>query len=164
MKQPWAWAIVHGGKDVENRTRNIAGEFRGVVAIHAGLAWDQSAETSDQIIGALCATNYIDAPIIEARGYVEPDDEEFAPRGYVIGVADLVDVHHDTPDGPPSEACWDAGCTISGPDVSWAQVGAWHLVLRNPRPLVTPVPARGFLGLWTLPEDVEARVREQVSL
>jgi hypothetical protein len=25
VRQPWAWAIVHGGKDIENRTRNIAG-------------------------------------------------------------------------------------------------------------------------------------------
>lgn len=24
MRQPWAWAIAHGDKDIENRSRNIA--------------------------------------------------------------------------------------------------------------------------------------------
>ena len=24
VRQPYAWAIIHGGKDIENRTRNIA--------------------------------------------------------------------------------------------------------------------------------------------
>ncbi len=38
VRQPWAWAIIHGGKDIENRT---AGSIRaggmgpGPVAIHA---------------------------------------------------------------------------------------------------------------------------------
>ena len=40
VRQPWAYAIVHLGKDVENRVRNIAGDYRGPVAIHAALAED----------------------------------------------------------------------------------------------------------------------------
>jgi hypothetical protein len=51
VRQPWAWAIVHGGKDVENRTRNLAGSYRGPVAIHAALrttpdAWRDPAVTA----------------------------------------------------------------------------------------------------------------------
>lgn len=34
VQQPWAWAIVHGGKDIENRTQ--AWSYRGPLAIHAG--------------------------------------------------------------------------------------------------------------------------------
>lgn len=49
VRQPWAWAIVHGGKDVENRTRNIAGAYRGPVAIHAGMRFDQSDEAMASI-------------------------------------------------------------------------------------------------------------------
>ncbi len=33
IRQPWAWLIVHGGKDVENR--QWATRFRGPVLIHA---------------------------------------------------------------------------------------------------------------------------------
>jgi hypothetical protein len=32
--QPWAWAIVHGRKHVENRT--WATDYRGPLLIHAG--------------------------------------------------------------------------------------------------------------------------------
>ena len=38
VRQPWAWSLIEGGKDCENRVRNIAGSYRGPVAIHAGLA------------------------------------------------------------------------------------------------------------------------------
>ncbi len=38
VKQPWAWAIVAGYKDVENRSRRT--NFRGDLLIHAGAAFD----------------------------------------------------------------------------------------------------------------------------
>jgi len=39
VRQQWAWAIIHGGKDVENRswTNRYA---TGVIAIHAGVGLD----------------------------------------------------------------------------------------------------------------------------
>lgn len=33
LRQPWAWLVVHGHKDIENRTRATC--FRGRVLIHA---------------------------------------------------------------------------------------------------------------------------------
>lgn len=38
IQQPWAWAILHAGKDVENRTWRTT--YRGPVAIHASKAVD----------------------------------------------------------------------------------------------------------------------------
>ena len=38
IKQPWAWLIVHGGKDIENRTWPT--RYRGVVLIHSGKKFD----------------------------------------------------------------------------------------------------------------------------
>jgi hypothetical protein len=38
VRQPWAWAIVAGYKDVENRRRRT--EARGPLLIHAGLQMD----------------------------------------------------------------------------------------------------------------------------
>jgi hypothetical protein len=37
IKQPWAWAIIFGGKDVENRS--WCTRYRGPLAIHAGAAY-----------------------------------------------------------------------------------------------------------------------------
>lgn len=134
VRQPWAWAIVHGGKDVENRSRNVAGSYRGPVAIHAGLTEDVAA--------------YDDDMIREALGRVEDSWvlEEQLAVGAVLGVVDLVEVHE------PTEWCsW------------WGQSDAGvHLTLANPRPLARPVPCRGALGLWTLPPGVRDVVLEQL--
>jgi len=44
VKQPWAWAIAHGGKPVENRGNNLRCVKPGeVFAIHAGKGWDSGA-------------------------------------------------------------------------------------------------------------------------
>lgn len=40
IRQPWADAIIHHGKDVENR--NWPTRFRGLVLIHAAKAWGPS--------------------------------------------------------------------------------------------------------------------------
>lgn len=71
VRQPWAWAIIHGGKDVENRVRNIAGAYRGPIAIHAALT------------GANFHARHAD---------LWPFDDRHV-TGAIIGVVDLVDVH-----------------------------------------------------------------------
>lgn len=131
VRQPWAYAIIHLGKDVENRTRNIAGAYRGPVAIHA----------------AKSKLGTFDASHAELWPY--------SPRkhvlGAIIGVVDLVDVHMDD-----TEPC--NGPIRLGICSRWAEPGMHHLVLANPRPLVEPIPYRGALGLRTLPDDVAAAV------
>lgn len=38
VRQPWAWLIVNGYKDIENRTRNTS--YRGRILIHASKKFD----------------------------------------------------------------------------------------------------------------------------
>ena len=67
IRQPWAWLIVQGYKDIENRT--WATKFQGRIYVHAGLR-----------------TMAADFP--EQRAYLEnsritvPDD---LPRGAIVG-------------------------------------------------------------------------------
>lgn len=49
IRQPWAWAVIHAGKTVENRSRNIAGDYRGLVAIHASTRDDLNAFTASDV-------------------------------------------------------------------------------------------------------------------
>lgn len=151
VRQPYAWAIIHGGKDVENRSSNIAGGYRGPVAIHAGLAYDDDAAL--WMPGSRC-----------------PDRESVSlAYGAIIGVVDLVDVHsasviggcgrmqHDCDEHPNGcrHHCspWAMGPAPKG----WYQ----HLVLANPRPLLEPLPYTGALGLRHLdPETVLAITRQ----
>jgi hypothetical protein len=46
IRQPWVWAIVHAGKDIENRTWWTP--YRGPVLIHAANAAAQDARHNDQ--------------------------------------------------------------------------------------------------------------------
>ncbi|MEI3544750.1 MAG: ASCH domain-containing protein [Alphaproteobacteria bacterium] len=45
IRQPWAWLIVNGYKDIENRTWPT--HFRGKVLIHAGKKWDEGIMPTD---------------------------------------------------------------------------------------------------------------------
>jgi hypothetical protein len=131
IQQPWAWLIVNGWKDVENRTWRRS--FTGPVLIHAGQTLDQEASDAlllnDHPAGALempeglCAA-YIDAfPQIE-RGL----------RGGIVGVAEIT------------------GC-VDRHESPWF-VGPYGFTLRNARPL--PFRAcRGALGFFD-PDDVPA--------
>lgn len=175
VRQPWAWAIVYGGKDVENRTRNVVGSYRGPVAIHAGREWSSDGEHSE-----LVARAYFEAR--QRQGWTVVD-KDGAPRraaalglgrfvlpdyfGAFIGIVDLVDVHDSRPALHAFDDVWQAGCCESpwaeypGSEVrrlcerepQWVSGGV-HLVLAHPRPLRTPIPARGMLGLWTPPPVV----------
>ena len=148
-------------KDVENRTRNIVGAYRGPVAIHAGLGLPRGRRGT--------RTTFLDI------GEVERDlsglllrSERLAwpyrlPLGAVIGVAELVDVHfarsgdYEDPCGGYDDIWGECFCS------PWAEDLAWHLVLRDPQTLARPIPWRGQLGLWTVPADLEAAIREQVA-
>ena len=45
----------------------------------------------------------------------------------------------------------------------WSAWGQCHWLLDNVRPLPDPVPCKGMLGLWRLPDEVEKAVREQLE-
>ena len=53
VRQPWAWAIVHGGKTIENRA--LAWSYRGPLAIHAGLRWSERGGADTRVIQAFVA-------------------------------------------------------------------------------------------------------------
>lgn len=150
VRQPWALHIVQSGKDVENRVRNVVGAYRGPVAIHAGLRADDDALRR--------------LPARAPNGIPRVFD-----TGVIIGVVDITDVHHaDTCRGTLDEARkHEALAATRDPDLAahwherycspWAQPGAQHIVLANPRMLRRPVPFRGALGLRTLdPAVIEA--------
>lgn len=68
VKQPWAWAIIHAGKNIENRGWRT--RYRGPLAIHAGARMHTYTEMPHR------------APPV-------PDDLVFSA---IIGMVDLVDV------------------------------------------------------------------------
>lgn len=77
VKQPWAWLILHGGKDVENRMWPIS--YRGPLLIHAGKTYDDEA---DYFFDWAATYTEIDTSV-----YPTPDEIVY---GAIIGRVQLV--------------------------------------------------------------------------
>lgn len=147
VRQPWSEAIIFGGKDVENRVTNVAGSFRGTVAIHSAKRPATPAEWRAFEIRYPSAMS-------QMMDTVPWSQEEF---GVIIGLVDLVGVHYSGVDGcgtgegeGPIPMCSD-----------WCEPIAHHLVLANPRPVAEPIPYKGALGLRRLDDETIARVTAQ---
>lgn len=129
VQQPWAWAIIHGGKTIENRT--TWWRYRGRLAIHAG------SRISDR--------GMRDPAVLEA--WKEHGSGEWSPTlvlGAVLGTVELVDIH-------PDSGC----CRPWGVSTYAGKSGIVHLVLADPEPLLEPVPCKGRLGLWQFPDPTQ---------
>lgn len=84
IRQPWAWLVAHGHKDVENRVWET--RFRGAFLIHAGKAWGPS-ERAD--------LEYVREKIREERlAIVLPERFEL---GGIIGQAEIMQCVADWP-------------------------------------------------------------------
>lgn len=127
VRQPWTWAIIHGGKDVENRTRRDP--WRKALGERI---WVHAARTVE----------YDDFDLVRQISGQEPIDPERReiPLGVLIGSVVLRDVHHATQCAFRSESR-----DLCSP---WAQPDQWHLVLRDPIALPEPIAWRGALGLF----------------
>ena len=132
--QPFAWALVNGHKDVENRTkpppRSL--ELPCWIAIHASRsALDEARHGPAAAIAARCS----------ARGASVPPASEL-PRGAIVGAVRVV------------------GCAPHGD----ARVGgsAWAIenhecwLVDRARALSAPIACRGSLGLWRAPAEAAA--------
>ena len=121
--QPWAWLIIHGHKDIENREwkpYNPGLKFRGPVAIHTGMKADRFS-IDDVMRGIHPVTG---GPLVA----LEPRSFE---RGGIVGMAEIVDCIET------SESDWF--------------VGPYGFVIRNARP-VPFIPVKGQLGFFNWKE------------
>jgi hypothetical protein len=137
MTQPWASLVALGHKRVETRSWQTINSSFSTIAVHAAKgfpAYAREFAEEERALGRLPAR---------------------LPFGAVVAVARVLDCRR-------TEAV--AG-TLSGlerrlGDYSW---GRWAWMLGEVYALAEPVPCRGALGLWRLPEDVLEAVRAQRS-
>ena len=119
IRQPWAWAIINAGKDIENR--DWPTRFRGPVCIHAS-----KGMTRDEYNGFIRTIHTVSLIRPFPTGAMVPAMPELE-RGGIIGVAGIVD-------------CVEAS------DSPWF-FGRFGFVLRNARQ-VDFIPVKGSLGLF----------------
>lgn len=133
--QPMAWAIVSSSKRIENRPLDLPKWMKGVrteVAVHAGLKYDDGyAQTVKEITGAW-----------------PPENARRA--GAIVGLMRLTGhVHTDAT---------DAG-VIGYRNRPWYG-GPFGYEIEDAVTLAEPVPCRGMMGWWRVPEKVLFTVRQ----
>lgn len=156
LTQPWAGLVASGIKPDENRPRHMIKreDFGEPFALHA------SREIVD---GVYARIRELAPELFRGPGNAEIRTELPWYRlsritGAVIAVATIDDVHDiRTLDGiawlrslPPERARF-----VFGPIV---------YSLRDIQVIATPVPCKGALGFWTLPDDVADAVAKQAAL
>jgi hypothetical protein len=91
IRQPWAWLILHGGKDVENRTWPAS--YYGPLLIHAGKGMTQAEyEFCKASVGARFPSIKLPLP-------------SQLPRGGIVGRVKMVECVRES-DSP----WWESGC------------------------------------------------------
>lgn len=85
VRQPWAWAIIHAGKDIENRSWQAVNhglKRRGRIAIHAakGMTRDEYEDAADWIrrCGIIGSVEVVDVVSESTSLWF------FGPRGLVL--------------------------------------------------------------------------------
>ncbi len=127
IRQPFAWLVAIGIKDVENKERST--RFRGRILIHTG----QNRDFLDKFLEDNSNQNF------------EPD---WFPLGAIIGAADLVD-------------CQEMNETLEGN--VWSG-GPKCYIFRNPHWFQKPIPCKGQVTLFPVPNEISGRVTDQLSM
>jgi hypothetical protein len=127
VKNPWAYLIIHYGKDIENRTRPT--KYRGPLLIHASAKSDLGSYSD-------IWTNSDVQKIWNEINLLKADIEK--TNGHIIGMVDLVNC---TPGTVNNYQRYTKS--------AWAEVESpYHYHLEKPFPLVAPLKAKGMLGIW----------------
>lgn len=119
IRQPWVWAILNAGKDIENRSWPT--RYRGDVCIHAAKACTK-AEYRDFLVDAnrLLFSHGISAAL-GVPSHLNWDS------GGIVGIAEIIDCVEE------SDSPWFSG--------------NYGFVLANVRPLPF-IPVKGALGFF----------------
>jgi hypothetical protein len=129
IRSPWWWFILHAGKDIENR--DWATKFRGTVYLHAGKWWRpdevrDDGETAAAITRIFPNEKYKGAEITWAAMK--------ASGGCIVGKVDIIDC-------------------VSVSSSPWF-FGRYGFVLANPVALDKPIPFKGALGFFDVPDGM----------
>jgi hypothetical protein len=114
LRQPWAWATIYGGKDVENRRWKTG--HRGPLLIHAAANADPD--------GSAFVLKTIEDPYVFGRPPIA-----WQARGAIIGLVFLADILTDAPSewALPGWSHWvlEFPSTIDPPIPQRGRPGLW---------------------------------------
>lgn len=133
LTQPWATLVVTGEKRIE--TRSWSTNFTGRVAIHASKGFPKWAKE--------CVNAEFFEESLRRFGYRSPST---LPTGSIIGLATIMGCRRTE----------DVGHQLSEKEQEFGDYyeGRFAWFLTDPVQFGVPIPCKGALGLWTVPEEI----------
>lgn len=119
IRQPWAWLIAAGYKDIENRGWST--KFRGRIYIHSGIRFDKMAIMTTP----LTLKGFLDERV---RSTIDELSRTWRSSS-IIGEVDIV------------------GC-VTNSDSPWF-IGKYGFILANPVLYANPIPCKGRTNFFT---------------
>lgn len=118
IRQPWVWAILNAGKNIENRPRRF--NYRGPICLHASMYKGKGYFNISTKIMIECSQDTRNIICTSPSGHQ-------LPLGGIVGIDEIVDCVEES-------------------DSPWF-FGPYGLVLENVVP-VPFIPVKGSLGLF----------------
>jgi hypothetical protein len=128
VRAPWWLAILDGGKDIENRDWST--NFRGTIYLHAGKFWKQEEIEQD--------VDDIEFILGDTDNHFPDENNLREGCGCIVGTVDIV------------------GCVNQSKN-RWF-FGKYGFQLANPVAFPRPIPFKGALGFFNVPDDVLTRL------
>lgn len=148
LTQPWASLVAIGAKTYE--TRSWSTSYRGQLAIAAAKGFPRDCQElvvlSEPFKSVLAAAGLDLGKLHEVRGHIVA----------VVELVDIVRVDGSVPRSMPAPMKHEMPFGDYSP-------GRFAWIMSNLRRLERPVPAKGALGIWQTPADVELAVVEQLK-
>ena len=134
--QPWAWAIIHGPKCVENRSWPT--KYRGPLLIHAG--------KSRSLLDGTAPSDWIDRGGLKLPSFTAIGPKMLA-FGALIGQVELVECIElaKADELPAKQRDWLKGHPFTEGPFCW--------IVKNPQAFPEPIAYRGQQSLFHVPTD-----------
>lgn len=132
IKNPWAWLIANGHKDVENRTWRT--KYRGKVLIHVSAKWDDGRRDMSNMF------TFEQWNTLPSNVQTKLITQINIPTSAIIGQVEIVDVVENHPS-------------------VWSVQGHYQWVLENPILFNNHIPeVKGRLSIWNFETDEQTTV------
>lgn len=150
LTQPWASLVAIGAKQWE--TRSWPTPYRGQVAIHASKAYPRDCKELEYEPTFLAALK---------AGMASP---HMLPTASIIALATITDCQPTEEFRQATNPAFMGEIVISEQERAFGKYVAGRFAFRiaDAMRLPTPIPCKGALGLWAIPDDVVARIYEQL--
>jgi hypothetical protein len=128
VRAPWWWAILHLGKDIENREWPT--RLRGRILLHAS-TWYVERDVREDIN---CIDGIVRAGMDDLLADDNPREVFSRSAGCIVGSVEIV------------------GC-VTQSQSPWFY-GKYGFLLRDPVAFLEPIPVKGALGFFDVPDSL----------